>query len=95
MKTKYDLTHLAIVGSDGIPVFLIPSATPDQKINESRKKERADILRAVNSHEALLAAAKRMKFATMKGFEGEPQDEKEIGLAWEQLTNAIAQAEGK
>lgn len=51
---KYDLTHLAMVGEDGIPVFLIPSATPDKNINDKRKKERGEILRAFNSHEALV-----------------------------------------
>lgn len=58
MSAKYDLTHLAMVGTDGIPVFLVPSATPDKELNAKRKAERAFIVLAVNAHAELLAALK-------------------------------------
>ncbi len=51
---KYDLTHLAMVDAAGIPVFLIPSATPDDEINSKRKTERALIVRAANEYMGLI-----------------------------------------
>lgn len=52
---KYDLTHLALTGPDGVPVFLIPSATPNQEINAKRKNQRTAILGALNLFDELVA----------------------------------------
>jgi hypothetical protein len=92
---KYDLTHTAMVGSDGIPVFLIPSATPDREINDRRKRERGDILRIVNAHAELVEAAKDAAKAIQ---DDNASDEKFRYVlnheTYHRLIKAIAKAEG-
>lgn len=68
-----------------VPALFIPS--PQQQDNEINKGNAAFIVRAVNSHEALLDAVKSGLLALESG--AEPQYIKD------KMRKAIAQAEGK